>query len=91
MSDRPWNALFEQTLREHLPLLAAEDPITADLALADHGLDSLATVNLLVRLEDEYEVMIPDESLTATTFASPTRLWRVIEELLDEQGNGGRP
>ncbi|MET7641181.1 phosphopantetheine-binding protein [Streptomyces sp. NPDC005438] len=82
MTEQPWTALFEETLRAHVPLLPPDQPITADLALADHGLDSLATVSLLLDLEEAFLVTIPDHLLTESTFATPDGLWSVIDSLL---------
>jgi len=77
-----WAAGFEAVLRKHLPRLSADAELTGDLVLADHGLNSLATVNLLVAIEDEFDVMFPDELLAATTFTTPDALWTVLKEVL---------
>lgn len=87
MTEQPWTVTFEETLRVYLTFLPPELPITADLNLVDHGLDSLATVGLLLELEDAFEVTIPDELLDdADTFATPAGLWSVIESLLNRAG-----
>ena len=39
------------------------DSITADTALEDLGADSLDVVDLLMSIEDEFEVEIPDEEI----------------------------
>lgn len=84
MTATPWTPLFEKTLRTALSLLdeGAELPPTA--RLADLGLDSLSTVNLLIELEEQLEIMIPDELLTMTTFATAADLWAVVEPLTAE-------
>lgn len=83
MGQTSWPSEFEELLRAHLPLLGAER-ITGDLRLADHGLDSIATVSLLLDLEDRFAVSIPDDLLTATTFGDPAALWAVLAELRPE-------
>lgn len=77
----PWTPQFEAVLRRHLPLLADGQPITPDLALADHGLTSLAVVSFLLELEDEFAVSIPDELLTSANFANPTTVWSVLQHV----------
>lgn len=46
-------------------------------------LDSLATVSLLLELADAFEVMVPDEVLTGTTFRAAGSRWLVIASLVD--------
>lgn len=82
MTEQPWATKFEETLRGFLPLLADTEPIRPDLRLADLGLDSLATVSLLLEVEEAFEVTIPDHLLTEDTFATPAGLWSVVESLL---------
>ncbi|MFJ2726034.1 acyl carrier protein [Streptomyces collinus] len=69
---------FEQLLRSVLPRLAGQDPIDPARDLKEAGLDSMATIELLVRLEDAYGVEFPEETLTAATFATPAALWGVL-------------
>jgi acyl carrier protein len=85
MTQAPWPPRFEQIVREHLPALAAEDALTQDLVLADHGLNSLRTVNLLVSLEDGFAVTLPDELLAGTTFATAGALWSVFAQLTGDR------
>lgn len=84
----PWDERFEGVLRPNLPLLAASVGLAPDASLAALGLDSLQTVSLLVELEETYEVVVPDDALTAETFASPTSLWEQISALLSQSGSG---
>jgi acyl carrier protein len=72
-----WTSEFEAILRGHLPLLGQEAIEPAD-RLVDLGLDSLATVSLLLDLEAAFSVTIPDEMLTAETFATASALWSVV-------------
>ncbi|MFJ2766855.1 phosphopantetheine-binding protein [Streptomyces sp. NPDC087300] len=78
MPAAPWPPDFENTLRLHLPLLDEDRPLSPELVLSDHGLDSLATVSLLLDLEERYAVTIPDELLSAQAFGSPAELWAVV-------------
>jgi acyl carrier protein len=79
--DSTWPPRFEAVLREHLNRLPPEADLTGDLSMADAGLNSLGTVNLLVALEDEFGVLFPDELLAASTFETPAALWKVLREI----------
>ncbi|MGW3421539.1 phosphopantetheine-binding protein [Streptomyces phaeochromogenes] len=80
-----WDPQFEKVLREHLPLLNADHTLSPDAALSGLGLDSLASVQLLVSLEEAFEVAIPDEMLTPENFATPSSLWTVVESLRERR------
>jgi acyl carrier protein len=81
---RSWDERFEGVLRAVLP----HADLAPDTCLRDVGLDSLATVDLLLRLEDTYGVSIPDEALTAEAFTSPARLWAMLDELAPSRVGG---
>jgi acyl carrier protein len=74
--------MFASVLREYLPLAGA-DPLDPTARLVDLGLDSLNTVEILVRMEEEFNVQFPDEDLTVDTFASVGSLWSVLSALVD--------
>lgn len=82
MTSIPWPSDFEALLRNYLLLLEEDTPITPDLVLADYGLDSLATVSLLLDLESHYSLTIPDELLTVSRFTTPSGVWTVLEQIL---------
>ena len=52
--------------------------ITRDSALRELGLDSMQAIELLLAIEDEFGVSLPDEDLNDTTFATAGNLWDVI-------------
>ncbi|WP_424187548.1 phosphopantetheine-binding protein [Actinokineospora sp. G85] len=80
----PWDTEFEARLRAVLPRLA--DPVAADTSLRAAGLDSLATVELLVELENAYGVTISDDVLTPDAFTSPGALWAAVADQLHPAG-----
>jgi len=51
----------------------------ADLFAA--GLDSLAIVNVLMRLEEQFEIELPDEMLQRRSFASIATIDAVVDRL----------
>lgn len=81
MSGTAWPSNFEEILRGHVPL--ANGDIPPDAVLADLGLDSLATVSLIMELEDSLRISIPDEALVSETFRTAAALWAVVSDLMD--------
>ena len=57
-------------------------PDDADLFLA--GMSSHASVNVMLALENAFDVEFPDEMLTRSTFASITAIRAALEQLSDE-------
>ncbi|MFD0340138.1 phosphopantetheine-binding protein [Streptomyces sp. NPDC127117] len=80
-NETPWPETFETVVRGHLPLLGAE-PLLASTHLGNAGLDSLATISLLIDLEEQFAIAIPDEHLDADSFATVGSLWSVVAETL---------
>ncbi|MEU6072780.1 phosphopantetheine-binding protein [Micromonospora sp. NPDC047074] len=81
MTSADWPDDFEKVVRQHLPLLAEGTPLTAESSLPALGLDSLATVGLLVEVEEAFAVQLSDEDLRVETFATPAALWAVVMRL----------
>jgi acyl carrier protein len=83
------NPAFESVLRRHLSRLPAEAPLEPEAPLKDLGLDSMRAVELVFDLEDELDVLLPDEAMTADTFATAASLWAALPA--GETVSGGRP
>ncbi len=49
--------------------------------LFDHGLSSLATVGIMIEIEAEFDIEIPDVMLTRDNFRSIGALTRMVEGL----------
>jgi acyl carrier protein len=79
MPETTWSPEFEKTLRTHLPLLPDTEVLRPDASLTALGLDSMATVALLVEVEDLFDVSLPDEDITEEAFETPSTLWSLIE------------
>lgn len=84
-STSPWPGWYDTVLREYLPLLPRDQPIAGEKPLADQGLDSLATVALLMDIENNAGVSLPDELLTGETFATADSLWRAIDSVRSDE------
>lgn len=78
-----WDERFEELLRAQLPFLPPDEELAADAVLRDLGLDSMATVDLLSAVEQEYGVRFLDESLNMSTFATPGTLWAALSAMLE--------
>ncbi|MCH5471052.1 phosphopantetheine-binding protein [Bacillus toyonensis] len=52
--------------------------------LKELGLDSLASIELLLEIEEAYEIIFPDELLTEDTFSSSHNLWSIVSKLKGE-------
>ena len=69
---------IEKIVRPHLKFLGADVPLRGDQSLGEAGLDSLASINLLVDLESEFGIAIPDELLDENTFSSLEQLEHLV-------------
>jgi acyl carrier protein len=74
-----WPNAFVDTLRAHVPLLRADTPLDPDVTLADYGLNSLKMVSLLIALEDQFLITVPDELLADNAFENARILWSTIQ------------
>ncbi len=77
-SGRMLDPSFLAILRRHLSLVGPAEELTLDAPLRELGLDSMAAVRLVVDLETELGVMLPETSLTAETFADAASLWHAV-------------
>lgn len=72
---------FLEALAPHLPSVASADQIPMDTPLRELGLNSLRAVDLLLDLEDHFDVAFPDEALTDENFANAFALLSLVESL----------
>lgn len=72
---------LETALRPFLPGLASDEPLVADAPLSRHGLDSFGMVQLVLALERQYGIALPDEVLDEGNFATAAAMWRMLESL----------
>ena len=70
-------------LSKHGRLTADVDSLENDNDLYNAGLTSLATVGLMLALEDEFDIEFPDSMLSRKTFSSIEAITEAIEELQD--------
>lgn len=70
------DAQFWRILGDVLPDLPR--PAAEDADLWSYGMDSLATIQLLVELEQSYSIEFRDDQLTPDSFGTPAALWAVV-------------
>lgn len=82
-SSLPFRERFEQLLRRHLRLVAADEPIPLEASLVSVGLDSIGTINLLLDIEETFNVSLPGALLTPETFRTRATLENVVATLVE--------
>lgn len=70
-------------LNSHGRLTSKVESLEDTSDLYHTGLTSLATVGLMLALEDEFDIEFPDSALSRQTFGSIESISDVIEELLE--------
>lgn len=72
-------------LQDHGRLAVALADLSNNSNLHDAGLTSLVTVNLLLAIEDHFDIEFPDEFLSRRTFQSIDTLAAAVEKLTSER------
>lgn len=76
---------IRKVLAEHGRLPVAIDSLSDDDDLYAAGLTSHASVNLMLALEDEFDLEFPDAMLRKSTFASVRAIREALERLALER------
>jgi acyl carrier protein len=77
-------------VRQLLAKRSIDRPVGPDDNLAECGLTSLDTVNLMLAIEAEFDVKIPDRDMTPVNFRSVARIAALVGALWrDGQEVGG--
>jgi acyl carrier protein len=69
---------FADLLIKFLP--RAPQPITEDVRLRDAGLDSIHSIDLLLAIEDKYDIEFPSHLLNDATFDTAGSLWSAVDQ-----------
>ena len=70
---------LEAVVRPHLKFLKEGDPLSPEQDLGEAGLDSMASIDLLLDLEESFDVSISDDLLTEDSFSSLAEIQKLIE------------
>jgi acyl carrier protein len=76
-------------VRQILAKRAIERPVGADEDLAASGLSSLDIVNLMLAVEAEFDIKIPDREMTPANFRSITQIARLVRGLCEQPAVSG--
>jgi acyl carrier protein len=66
---------------QHVKPSLGAGAVPADVPLAQLGLDSLATINLVLALEDVLGISFPEDTLTPATFRSVASIRDAVARL----------
>jgi acyl carrier protein len=72
---------IRKILDQHGRLSTDASELAIDSDLYNAGLTSLATVGLMLALEDEFDIEFPDSMLGRKTFSSIETILEAVEEL----------
>jgi len=75
---------FTELLAPFVP--EAPEPITEDVRLRDAGLDSIHSIDLLLAIEDCYDIEFPPHLLNDATFDTAGSLWGAVGQTLAAAG-----
>jgi len=76
---------FQQLVASRLP--QPPDPLADDTRLRDFGLDSIHSIDLLLAIEDRYDIEFPTELLGDATFDTLASLWSVVQRIRGEESH----
>jgi acyl carrier protein len=68
-------------VRKVLERESIDKPVAADDDLRASGLSSLGLVNLMLSVETEFDLKIPERDMTPTNFRSITRIAELVDTL----------
>lgn len=83
----PWTTEFENLLRRHCHFVTPEEPIDPDAPFATLGVDSLSFLALIVEIDAEFAITVPDTVLIEEN-DTPRGLWRLVSGLPQGQPGG---
>lgn len=83
MSER--TTTIRTILAKHGKLNGSADTIADDKSLYSAGLTSHASVNVMLALEDEFDIEFPERMLTRSTFETVANLRFALDSLLGEE------
>jgi acyl carrier protein len=74
-------AQIRQVLSDHARLPVAVDQVDDHADLFQAGMSSHASVNVMLALEDRFDIEFPDQMLTRSVFESVAGIAAAIEQL----------
>ena len=74
---------LETVVRPHLKFLSQSDRLEPTQDLGEAGLDSMASIDLLLDLENSFGISIADDHLTENSFSNLVEIKKLIEASVD--------
>ncbi|OBF44972.1 acyl carrier protein [Mycolicibacterium peregrinum] len=74
---------IQKALADHGKMAVDPAGVDADADLYELGLTSHASVNVMLALEDEFDIEFPDEALKKSTFASINNIEAALNALIN--------
>jgi acyl carrier protein len=78
------NDEIRQVIREHARLPVDVDTLSDDADLYEAGMTSHASVNVMLALEDHFDLEFPDHMLKRSVFESIAAIASALQELRSE-------
>jgi acyl carrier protein len=84
-------AAFAEVVRPHCRRLDPAAELPPDTPLFELGVDSLAILSIIIDVEARFGITLPEEAMTAETFATAASLWSVVDATLTAAATGASP
>jgi acyl carrier protein len=81
-SDLPIKERVTEIVQQNLNKRGLHRPVQPDDDLSEAGMSSLDLVNLMLRVEAEYDLQIPESDMTGENFRSVSRIGELVAALL---------
>lgn len=78
MPDIPSFPELEAVVRPHLKFLGSGESLSPTQPLGEAGLDSMASIDLLLDLERTFGITISDDELTENSFATLEEIGKLV-------------
>jgi acyl carrier protein len=78
-----------QLVRQLMAKRSIDRPVGYDDVLAEYGLSSLDMVNLMLAVETEFDIKIPDPDMTPSNFRSIAQIDKLVGALLHDDQKVG--
>ena len=87
MQDAKMQDKIRDILAETGRLAVSVESLDDEADLFAAGLDSLAIVNVLMSIEEQFDIELPDEMLSRRSFSSIATISRVVADLTEHAVN----
>lgn len=78
MPEEPSLDAIEAVVRPHLKFLSADESLGAARSLGEAGLDSMASIDLLLDLENTFGISISDDDLDENSFETLAGIQKLV-------------